>query len=113
MGNTENVLTKTYDLIRYMMPVLQKYPKDQKFLLGDRIQTMLLDVLEQLIEAYYTAKTEKQPALKNANLKLEKLRYLIRLSFDMKYINFKRYNFISEALDEIGRNAGAWLKSLN
>ncbi len=37
---------------------MEKFPKSQKFLLGDRMQTLALDVQESLIEATYT----KNPA---------------------------------------------------
>jgi len=44
-----SALTKTYDLIVWMIPTLEKFPKSQRFLLGDRIQSALLDILEFLI----------------------------------------------------------------
>ncbi len=47
-------LTRTYDLILWIVPVLAKFPKGQKYLLGDRIESLLLEVLELLIQAVYT-----------------------------------------------------------
>lgn len=100
----------TYDLLLWVVPVLAKFPRDQRFLLGDRIETGLLDILENLIEARYSR--EKVGLLKAANLNLEKQRFLFRLSKDLKYLSLKRYKFVSEKLDEIGRLVGGWIKSL-
>lgn len=45
MPNVMQVIPKTYDLILWLVPRLKEFPRDQRFLLGDRIQTVALDVL--------------------------------------------------------------------
>ena len=106
-----DAITLTYDLLLWSIPVLNKFPRDQKFLLGDRIQSTLIDILEWLIEARYSS-NEKIKLLRKANLAIEKQRFLVRLTKDLKYLNLKRYKFVSEKLDEIGRLVGGWIKSL-
>lgn len=109
MKHVTPVVTKTYDLILWLLPKLAKFPREQRFLLGDRIQNTLLDCLELLIEATYSK--EKAEILKNVNLKLEKLRFLVRISKDMHYVNIQGYEFIARSIDEIGRMVGGWLKT--
>jgi hypothetical protein len=41
--------------ILWLVPTVEKFPRSQKFLLGDRIRSTALGVLERLIEATYTA----------------------------------------------------------
>ncbi len=89
-----NALTKIYDLLLWIIPQLEKFPKSQRYLLGDRIETMLLDIMELIIHAIYSK--NKACFLKDANLKIEKLRYLIRLSKDLKYLSIKKYEYISK-----------------
>jgi hypothetical protein len=48
------------------MPTIEKFPRTHKFTIGDRIQTIALDVLEALIEATYTK--ERTQHLRQANL---------------------------------------------
>jgi len=103
------VVSKTYDLTLWMLPKLAKFPRDQRFLLGDRIENMLLDILEDLIDATYTK--EKVNILKKANLRLEKLRFLVRLSSDMRFINLTSYEFAGRGIDEVGRMVGGWISS--
>ncbi len=55
----ENVITHTYDLLKYIIPQLEKFPRSQKFVLADKIQLSLMDILGKLIEAYYGGRQEK------------------------------------------------------
>ena len=103
-----SAFVRTYDLILWIIPRLDKFPRRQKFLLADRIQSTLLDILGWITEAVYTK--DKALALKKANLGIEKTRHLIRLSRDLKFISVKQYEYISKKLNEIGSEIGGWLK---
>ena len=98
-----------YQLILWLVPTVEKFPRSQKFLLGDRIQSVALDVLEKLIEATYTR--DRGSILVRANLELEKLRYMIRLATDLKYLDNRRYEHAARQIDEIGRLIGGWRKA--
>lgn len=37
MAESDNILTKLHELLLYVIPQLGKFPRDQKFVLGDRI----------------------------------------------------------------------------
>lgn len=108
MKQVAPVVTKTYDFILWLLPKLAKFPREQRFLLGDRIEMTLLDCLELLIEANYSK--EKAGILKNVNLKLEKLRFLTRISRDMHYVDIKSYEFSARSINEIGKMVGGWIK---
>ncbi len=95
--------------LRWLIPTVEKFPRSQKFLLGDRIQAGALDVLERLIEATY--ERDRGGTLRAANLGIEKLRRLIRLAFDLKHLDERRYEHAARALDAIGRQIGAWTKA--
>ena len=108
----ENVITHTYDLLVYLVPLLVKFPRSQKFVLADRIQNLLTDILQQLIEAYFTRPEAKRPILNQVNLDLEVLRYLIRLAKDLRCLDLRRYEFVQDRINHIGIQVGAWTKSL-
>jgi hypothetical protein len=111
-GEKENVITHTYDLLKYVIPQLEKFPRSQKFVLADKIQNQLTDILGMLIEAYYTGRGEKGAILQKTNIELEKLRYYVRLAHDTRCINLSRYEFIQGKLNDIGAQVGAWRKSM-
>ena len=108
MSKEVDAITKLYDFLLWMIPKLEKFPRSQKFVLGDRIENLMLDILDLLIDAAYSRK--KNELLRTANLKLEKLRYLVRLSKDLKLINRKGYEFSARAMNGIGISIGGWLR---
>jgi len=55
MAESDSILTKLQDLLVYLIPQLNKFPRDQKFVLGDRIETKLLDVQEFCLCAPHAA----------------------------------------------------------
>ena len=101
-------ITLTYDLLKWAIPTLGRFPRDQRFLLGDRIQSRILDVLELLISAQYSR--DKIQYLREANLKIEILRFLWRLSCELHYLSTRRYEFVSCQLNNIGGLVGGWIK---
>jgi hypothetical protein len=110
MAEKENSVNKTYDLLIYIIPHLEKFPRSQRFLLADRIETRLLDLLESLVAAYYAPAGRKKHILESANRCLEGSRYLVRLSHDLRFLSDQKYGVISEKVDEIGRMIGGWTK---
>ena len=103
-----HALTRVYDLLLWIIPVLEKYPKTQKFLLADRIETGLLDIQDLLLQAVYTK--QKLQALHQSNMRLEQIRFLIRLSKDLRFLGLKQYEHASGRVDEIGREIGGWIR---
>ena len=101
---TGPALESHFRFLAWLVPTVERFPRSQKFLLGDRIQTSALDVLERLIEATYTRR--RGDALAGANLGIEKLRFLCRLARDLRYLDHRRYEHAARSLDETGRLVG-------
>ena len=66
---TGTALESHYRFLLWLIPAVERFPRAQKFLLGDRIQCTAVDVLEVLIEATYT---------KRRGNPLERPRHLMR-----------------------------------
>ena len=79
----------TSRLVLWLVPTVEKFPRRQKFLLGDRLQATVA-----------------------ANLKgIEKLRFPCRLAKDLGHLDERRYEHAARALDETGRLIGGWRKA--
>ena len=102
---TGPALEAHYRFLLWLVPTLERFPHSQKFLLGDRIQSNALDVLEFLVEATYTR--QRGPHLSRGNLGIEKLRFLLRLAQDLRYLDQRRYEHAARCLDDIGRKSPA------
>ena len=103
-------LEACYRLLLWLVPVLEKFPRTQKFLLGDRMQTQALEVLDHLIAATYVPQARAHHLLA-ANLALERLRFGLRLTHDLKHLDMPRYQHGAEQVNEVGRLVGGWLRS--
>ena len=102
------VITKMYDFILWSCNHTGKFPRNHRFVLGERLERSLYDVLELLIQAKYSK--ENRALLDAANLKLEIVRFQIRLAKDLQCLKSSSYEFASGAVDEIGRMVGGWAR---
>jgi hypothetical protein len=102
------IIQKTYDLIQWYVPILNRLPRDHKFGIGDRMVSRLYEILEGLIAARYAHK--KLEILQSLTGKLDILRYQTRLLLDWKLMNTKRYEYVSRLLEELGKQLGGWIE---
>ncbi|WDD36068.1 diversity-generating retroelement protein Avd (plasmid) [Nostoc sp. UHCC 0926] len=103
-----SVIQKTYDCIKWYVPIIERLPKIHKFSLGDRIINQLYDLLEGLIKAKYAK--NKLPQLESLNTELDILRYQTRMLLDFNKMSVERYEYAIKLLDEIGIELGGWIK---
>ncbi|MBI5399090.1 diversity-generating retroelement protein Avd [Candidatus Saganbacteria bacterium] len=108
MSEGLKVISRTYDLLKWLLPLVSKFPRDKRYTLGQRLENKLLDILALLLEANYSK--VKIDLLKKANLELEIMRHLVRLCYDLQYMNLGRYEFCSGQLNEIGKLVGGWIR---
>jgi len=98
---------KVYDLILYSFPIINRFPKSQKFALGQQIENTMIEMIHLIVVA--NSQREKMSYLRKIDAKLLVLKTLIRLSKDLKFINLKRYHIFSQKLIEIGKILGGWI----
>ena len=96
-----------HELMLWLIPQLDKFPRVRRFTLGERIESGLLEVLELLVEAAYTR--NKDTSLRRANLKLEVVRHLWRLAHELKVTATRQYEHGARLLDDLRRQIGGWL----
>jgi hypothetical protein len=100
------VVPKAYDLVLWLIPRVNEFPRAQRFVLGERIESTALDLLDVLVEAQYRRDTVE--LLGRANLTLVRLRHLLRLANDLHLLGARRFEFVSERVEELGRMIGGW-----
>lgn len=104
------LLQKVQDMMKYSYPVLQQFPKAEKFSLANDIRHCMNMILEYTIteEKKYT----KTTTLERLDIENEKLKIYIRVSYEMKYIDKHRYGVWSAKVVEIGKMIGGLIKSV-
>ena len=103
-----SVIQKCYDLVRWYVPIIERFPKVHKFTIGDRVINQLYEILEGLIRAKFAK--SKLAKLADINTELAVLRHQPRLLLDFNLISLKRYKYVSKLIDEIGVELGNWIK---
>jgi four helix bundle protein len=102
------IFEKTYELILWLYPTVNKFPKSQRFVLGQRVENAMLEILEKIIAANQSR--SKLVYLKKISVELDTLRILMRLSKDLHFINIRQYEFAAVKINEIGKMLGGWMK---
>lgn len=105
------IFKKTYDLYKEFYNLRLSVPKQDRYTLWQKCESLLIEVLEGILFASQQSKSEKLPTLEKTSVRLKFLRICIRLMKDVKAIDAKKYVVIEANLDEIGRMLGGWIKS--
>ena len=103
------LLAKWYDYAKWILERVESFPKNQRFIFGQRLAAHALDIMELLVEAAYAR--DKAGLLHTANRKIEMLRWLVRMAKDRTLCTARQYEFSCERLEECGRMTGGWLKT--
>ena len=104
------IYQKIYDFALYMFPIIDKFPKREKFALSTQIKNVILDLERLTIKA--NKSRNKKSFLYELDVKLEELRFLLRFSSDRRYLSRKSLAHATERITEIGKLLGGWIKSL-
>jgi hypothetical protein len=68
--------------------------------LGNRLVEFQLDLLEKLVEAYY--RKEKLEQLRSAKIAIEKLRHLLQIATEMRFMSLRQLEFTTGEPNQIG-----------
>jgi hypothetical protein len=108
--NAPQAVQSCHDILLWIIPQLDKLPRQRRYTLGERIESGLLDVLEQLTDAAYSR--AKVDQLRAANRRLDRVRHLWRLCHELKALPTRQYGHGARLLEDLGRQIGAWRRDV-
>ena len=106
---TPQAVQAAHELLLWLIPQIDKFPRVRRFTLGARLESARLEVLELSVEAAFTAR--KREALQRANLRLETAKHLWRLALELQVTPIRQYEHGARLMDELGRQLGGGLRS--
>jgi hypothetical protein len=110
IANSEMLVTKRgYDFSKWLLNHTGKFPKSFRFSVAAKLENGILDFVEATTVA--NMRKNKIPLLSKADEALARIRLLFRLSYEMRFINLKPYEYGSTQLVELGRLLGGWIKN--
>ena len=108
----ELILIPKYEkYMEYMLQVILKLPRTEKFNIGNEFKTVMYKMLENIL---YINKVEMSKRLYYLNLidaELNTQRTMIRIMYKNRWIDEKKYKVSMEMLYEIGKIMGGLIKA--
>lgn len=98
-----------YKKIYFISP---KIPKKDRFGIYLKIENVCLEIINLVITAALERKNNKLSTLNLARIKIEVLKRLIRIVYELKIIESKKYINLESDLQEISKMTNGWIKYL-
>ncbi|MBD3331173.1 hypothetical protein GF354_06665 [Candidatus Peregrinibacteria bacterium] len=112
MPSSLPVISKTYEIYKFIIEANSTIPRKFRFSLGSSMEKSILELLDNLILSKNAPKTHKSAYL----IKYQSLQEILiiknRLLLELKLVNPTKIFQINAKLNEIGKMIGGWLKSI-
>lgn len=104
------IFTRTFDLLTWLLPQCDKFPKSQRFIVTKRLTDAALNFQEAIFRANSQRGELRLTYLRDADGYLQTLRLYLRLVFQWRWLVPGQFEHVSAMVEEIGRLLGGWLK---
>lgn len=104
-----DILNRLELLYLEIIPAIRKFPKDQKFTIGENIDKALLGAIRAFYSASYDKKSREE-ALIQIRRELHEVVFLIRVSYKLEFLSKGLYEQFTKELIEIGKITSSWIK---
>jgi len=112
MSKEAPIYVQTHDLLAWLAPHLEHWPRPQRFFLARQVLECAVGLYRLLLRARKVQGEERRRTLLEADVELETLKALLRLGQERFYMNLGQYQHVSAMLAEIGKQLGGWRASL-
>lgn len=112
MYSNLTIINQTISLYKSFHEFLPHFTKDSRYSLGVKIDALIIEIAGLFFTASRLPKEQKLPYLQKSGLKLDALKFLFQMAWEIKSLDNKKYISISEKLDAIGKMLGGWMKQI-
>jgi len=102
------LLQKTKSLYLLWYKYYKFLPKEHRYTLGVKIDILITNVIEEISNASFSTREEKQIYIKIAIRKIDVAKIFLMILWETKSLDNNKYLDISEKIMEIGRMLGGW-----
>ncbi|EKD99646.1 MAG: hypothetical protein ACD_22C00217G0002 [uncultured bacterium] len=99
-----------YKLLQYLYLLVHNFTKEYKYTLGQSILDLGWEVLDLVIVANLLPNHEKSEKIRQVSGAFDRLKTRLRMAYELKLITSKKYTYIIEQNEEIGKMINGWLK---
>lgn len=112
MQDTMHIQVKTFELLDWLLPKTERFPRAHRHTLTARIMHTALDFHEALTLAQTASRRHRAGHLRRCDALLQQLRIYFRLIHRWQWLSNGQYLHVSTLIEEIGRMLGGWLKQI-
>ena len=110
-GQEMPIFTRTFDLLSWLLPVTNNFPRAQRFTATSRLLDAAFDLRERLEAANLRRGADRREQLLLADEALSRLRLYLRLAARWGWLKAGQYEHVAGMVAEIGRLLGGWQKA--
>jgi len=103
---------KLKDIYRVWQEYLTSFPKQNRYTLGNKIDDVFLMAIEYCFLASYASKDAKLIHLERCISRVDLLKLLLQLAWEIRALDTQKYTVLGEQLQEVGKMLGGWKKGL-
>lgn len=104
------LITRLFDLLAWLMPKAERFPRAYRSTVTLRMMNAALDCQEAVFAAQAARDTERQIALRAGDAALNRLRLYLRLAHHWAWLNDGQYAHVSAMVAETGKLLGGWIR---
>lgn len=104
------LLTRLFDLLAWLLPKAERFPRVYRQTVTPRLMNAALDCQEAVFAAQSARGARRHEALREADAALNRLRLYLRLAHRWRWLNDGQYEHVSAQVAEIGKLLGGWIK---
>lgn len=101
---------KIYDFTLWLYPVINRIPRHHKTVLGRQIEELAISLLLVVLSANRARGRKREELQLVISENLDKLRILLRLTKDLRFMSINQYVYSSEKVNEIGKILSGWIR---
>lgn len=99
-----------YKLLQYFYLLVHSFPKEYKYTLGQSILDISWQTLDLVILTNTLPNDDKAGKISQISVYFDQLKTRLRLAHELKLLSTKKYAYIIEQDEEIGRMIAGWLR---
>jgi len=104
------LLTRTFDLLEWLLPKTEKFPRAYRHTLTRHLAEAALNFQEKAFLARKRSGGAQRQLLLECDAHLDTLRLYLRLAHRWQWLSIGQYEHVSRLVAEIGRLLGGWLR---
>ncbi|MBU1088625.1 four helix bundle protein [Patescibacteria group bacterium] len=99
-----------YKFLKYLYLLIHNFPKEYKYTLGQSILNLSWKTLDLVILANILPNHKKGEKIRQISAVFDQLKTRLRMTHELKLFSDKKYAYIIEQNEEIGKMINGWLK---